>query len=139
MPLSDYFVEPPAYWLFRPHGRVVALLDDDPSLVAALEELARDQVPRDSVYVLGGADGVEHIDPSGRHHGLRGWISRVVDTVASAGGDIEDDCRHVEAGGYLVAVRAPRAQRTPIVETLRAHGGHSIRYFGPLTTVDLSN
>lgn len=139
MPLNDYFVEPPADWLFRPHGRVVALLDDDLSLVAALEELARDQVPRSNVYVLGGADGLEHIDPSGRHHGWRGSISRLVDTVASAGGDIEDDCRHVEAGGYLVAVRAPHAETPPIVETLRAHGGHSIRYFGPFTTVDLAN
>jgi hypothetical protein len=139
MALNDYFVEPPADWLFRPHGRVIALLDDERSLEAALEELACHQVPRSSVYVLGGADGLEHIDPSGRQHGWRGWISRLVDTVASAGGDIEDYCRHVEAGGYVVAVRAPGADRTGIVETLRAHGGHSIRYFGPLTTVDLAN
>jgi hypothetical protein len=139
MTLNNYFVDPPADWLFRPHGRVVALLDDDLSLAAALEELGRDQVPRSSVYVLGGADGLEHMDPSGRHHGWRGWISRLVDTVASAGGDIEADARHVDAGGYLVAVRTPPAERTPVVETLRAHGGHSIRYFGPLTTIDLSN
>ena len=139
MQITDYFVEPPPDWLFRPHGRVVALLDDDGSLVAALEELARDQVPRRDVYVLGGADGLEHIDPTGRHHGWRGWVSRVVDTVASAGDDIEDDCRHLEGGGYLVAVRASRAERPPIVEALRAHGGHSIRYFGSLTTLDLSN
>jgi hypothetical protein len=45
----------------------------------------------------------------------------------------------VESGGALVAVRAPHAAKALIVETLRAHGGHSIRYFGPLTTVDLSN
>ncbi|HEY3723759.1 MAG TPA: hypothetical protein VGN59_10420 [Acidimicrobiia bacterium] len=139
MQLNEYFVEPPPDWLFRPHGRVVALVDDDRSLAAALEELASDQVPRDDVYVLGGADGLEHIDPSGRHHGWRGRISRVIDIVASEGDDIEDDCRHVEAGGYLVAVRATRDERTPIVETLRAHGAHSIRYFGPLTTLDLSN
>jgi hypothetical protein len=139
MQLNDYFVEPPADWLFRPHGRVVALLDDEGSLLDALEELERDEVPRGDVYVLGGPDGLERMDPSGRHHGWRGRISRVVDTVASAGGDIEDDCRHVEAGGYLVAVHTSRTERTPVVETLRAHGAHSIRYFGTLTTVDLSN
>jgi hypothetical protein len=139
MSLNEYFVEPPADWLFQPHGRVVALLDDELALGAALEELAGRAVPRSSVYVLGGADGLEHIDPSGRHHGWRGWISRLVDTVASAGGEIEDDFRHVEEGGYLVAVRAPGTERTSIVESLRAHGGHAIRYFGPLTTVDLSN
>jgi hypothetical protein len=61
MTLNNYFVDPPADWLFRPHGRVVALLDDDLSLAAALEELGRDQVPRSSVYVLGGADGLEHM------------------------------------------------------------------------------
>jgi hypothetical protein len=139
MRVHDYVAEPPADWLLQPHGRVVARIDDDRSLVAALDELARDQVPRGSVYVLGGADGFEHIEPSGRHHGWRGRISRVVATVASAGGDIEDDYCHVEAGGYLVAVHAPRADKAPIVETLHAQGAHAIRYFGPLTTVDLSN
>jgi hypothetical protein len=139
MTVNDYYVEPPADWLFRPHGRVVALLDDELALGAALEDLAHNDAPRNSVYVLGGADGLEHIDPSGRHHGWRGWISRLVDTVASAGGDIEDDYRHVDAGGYLVAVRAPLPERTAIVEALRTHGGHAIRYFGPLTTLDLAN
>jgi hypothetical protein len=139
MPPNEYFVEPPPDWLFRPHGRVVALFDGDRSLSTALEELSRNQVPRRDVYVLGGDDGLEHIDPSGRQHGWRGRISRVVDTIASEGDDFEEDGRHVEAGGSLVAVRAPHAARTQIVETLRAHGGHSIRYFGPLTTIDLSN
>jgi hypothetical protein len=67
-----------------------------------------------------------------------GGGSRVLDTVGRARADIEDDCRHVKAGGYLVAIRAPRSERTPIVEA-RAHGRHSIRYFGPLTNVDLPN
>ena len=139
MQLNDYFVEPPDDRLFRPHGQVVARLDDDDSLIAALEQLADDEVLRTDVYVLAGADGVERMDPTGRHHGWRGWISRAIDVVASAGGDIEDDCEHVEEGGYLVAVRASRARRRRSPRHSVSHGGHSIRYFGPLTTVDLSN
>jgi len=107
--------------------------------MGALEELARQDVPRTDVYVLTGEDGVRRLDPSGRLHGWRGRVERSVETVASAGGDIEDACQHVAAGGSLVAVRAHEDDPASIAQTLRDHGGHAIQFFGPVAVVELSN
>jgi hypothetical protein len=114
-----------------PKRRVVAVIDDDVQLDAAVRELDRVGIDRAGVNVLSGPDGARLLDRSGTGHGLRARLLRLVQ-----GGAYETDAlraheRALNDGHHVtyVPVRDQR-DRANVAGVLRAAGGYYLLYFG---------
>src|SRR5256885_1079911 len=93
--------EPPDGLLTAPVDSVVALLDGPDEAHAALEELVGAGFARDRISVLCGPKGAERLDVSGRHHGLRGRIYRLIEWIGDERELLVRSGDHLAAGGLL--------------------------------------
>jgi hypothetical protein len=122
-----------------PAHQILARLPGPDEAAATAEALAGAGIPADEVFVLCGEEGARRLDPSGRHHGLKGRLVRLTQAITAYGDMIRDDASYLEAGGVLIIVPAhdgderERAQRV-----LRHHGASAMRYFGEETWEELS-
>ncbi len=122
--------EPPNELLTYPYDRVKALMDSPDDVVAAIEELADAGFEREKIFVLCGPPGAARLDISGRHHGLRGRIYRLVEQLGDAREDLEQSAHHLKAGGFLVTVPADDESMSTVAEILGRHGGHDMIHYG---------
>ena len=88
-----------------PMHRMVAVLDDDAGVRAALDGLAGVGVDSSDVVVLTGEEGVDRLDPSGAGHGLLGRLLRVLQLTAEEGNELEVHHRALADGKSVVYVK----------------------------------
>lgn len=109
---------------------IVALLDEPDQLEAAVKALAEAGFDPQQVTVLCGQKGAERLDISGRHHGLKGRIYRLMEWL-SDDQELRFAARdHLASGGYAVSAPARDDQTATATRILAAHGGHGIVHFG---------
>src|SRR5690349_17635190 len=137
-PQPDFFAPPAPSLLPLPSQRVVASLPGPDEAAASLSDLIDAGFPQDDIYAICGEAGVRRLDPSGKHHGLRGRVIRAVENVAAAGDSLFEYAHDLEEGAVLVSVPAPESDlQTRAAHILREHGGTRMLYFGTGTVTEL--
>jgi hypothetical protein len=124
------FPEPPEGLLKAPEDSVVALLDGPDEAEAAIGELTAEGFERDRIYVLCGPKGAERLDVSGRHHGLRGRIYRLVEWIGDEKELLLRSRDHLAAGGLVMTVPADDSRKGAAARILGRHGAHDMAHFG---------
>lgn len=124
------FPEPPEGLLSPAEDSVVAFLDEPGQAEAAMQELVAQGFDRDRIYVLCGPKGAERLDVSGRHHGLRGRVYRLLEWMGDEKGLLFRARDHLSAGGLVISVPADENQKATAARILGAHGGHGMAHFG---------
>ena len=128
----DLAASPDDFLTYRPNT-VIALFDDPDSVQEAIGDLHERGISREDMHVLCGSEGAERLDVTGRHHGLRGRIYRLVEHVL---GDehqlLHEHSDHLARGGYGLAVGADEQSRYAVSDILGRHGGHDAAYFDEL-------
>jgi hypothetical protein len=113
-----------------PLNRVVAIVDDAPSLGLALADLGSAGMDVSKVNVLSGPRGAMLLDPTGVRHGLRGrllrWRQRYGYETDALGIHTAAllDGRHV----VYVPMRGDQ-ERQRTIDILHARGGHHLLHF----------
>lgn len=125
------FPEPPDGLLKPGPNSVIALLDEPDQAEAAVQDLVAQGFGGGSLYVLCGPKGAERLDVSGRHHGLRGRVYRLLEWLGDEKGGLLRARDHLAAGGLLISVPADEAQRSTAARILGTHGAHDMAHFGP--------
>ncbi len=125
--------EPPSDLFMMPANRVTALMNDGEGTAAAVAELTEDGVSGEEIFVLCGETGVEQLDITGRHRGLRDRLYQ----FGQAYGRTPDWARerireHLESGGLAIVVPADEEAKPRVAEILTRHGGFEMAHFGGL-------
>jgi hypothetical protein len=113
-----------------PMNRVVAILDYEAHVDAALEALAAAGINTTRVNVLSGTDGVHLLDRAGLRHGLRARLLRLAQRTA-----YEDDAlrlheQALQDGHHIVYVPVrSRDEADRVAGLLREAGGYHLLYF----------
>jgi hypothetical protein len=117
-----------------PMHRMVAVLDDDAGVRAALDRLAGLGLDSSAVVVLTGGEGVARLDPTGEGHGLLGRLLRILQLTAEEGNALEFHHQALADGKSVVYVKVHgEAQKDAVAAALTAAGGHHLAYFGRWT------
>lgn len=124
------FPEPPERLARFEANTVVALLDDPDRAQAAVNALAEAGFDPGQTYVLCGQKGAERLDVSGRHHGLRGRVYRLVEWLSDEKELLLAAQDHLASGGLAVRVPADEDRKADAARILGAHGAHGIVHFG---------
>jgi hypothetical protein len=137
-PQDPEFFAPPLPDLLRtPSHRVIGVLPGPDDAVASFLELSEAGFAREGIYALCGAEGVRRLDPSGKHHGLRGRVIRAVENAASDD-TLFDYADELTAGAVIVSVPALDDEtQSRAAHVLREHGATKMRYFGAATITEL--
>ena len=114
-----------------PMHRVVAIIDDDAQVKAALQDLQQGGVEEvTGVNVLSGPEGAQLLDRAGTQHGFRGRVLRLTQRGAFEGDALQAHERALNNGHQVIYVPVRgEPQRRQIVTILRAAGGHDLLYF----------
>lgn len=138
MQREELFVRPPESLAHEPRHRVIAHLPGPDEATAAVSALIDTGIPATEIFVVCGEEGARRIDPSGKHHGLKGRLVRAAETVFSAEDTIKEDTAHLDAGGVIISAPADDAdERKRALHALRVHGGSDMRYYGATTWEDV--
>ena len=124
------FPAPPEGLLTAPEDRVLAHMDDPEAVASALDELAGAGFDRDHVWVLCGPQGAERLDVTGRDHGLKGRVYRMVEWIGDERELLLDLQQHLASGGLALSVPADDEGAATAGRILREHGGHDVVHFG---------
>jgi hypothetical protein len=124
------FPEPPEGLLKPSENSVIAFLDEPDQAEAAVHDLITQGFDGKSIYVLCGPVGAERLDVSGRHHGLRGRVYRLLEWLGDENEGLLRARDHLAAGGLVVSVAADEAQKSAAARVLSGHGGHGMVHFG---------
>jgi hypothetical protein len=133
--------EPPEDLLTYKPDSIIALLDDEDEVRKAIEELTAAGFPGNEIYVLGGKEGAEKLDPTGEAHGIRGRLLRLMERFGEETRLLEQQAAHLEKGGFGILVPATDDQVGKAWEVLREHGAHDAYHLGkghwePIGSVD---
>ncbi len=124
------FPEPPEGLVKPEEDSVVAFLDGPDQVEAAMEQLVEEGFDSDRIYVLCGRKGAQRLDVSGKHHGLRGRVYRLVEWMSDEKGILFRARDHLEGGGLVMSVPADEEQKAVAARILGAHGAHGMAHFG---------
>lgn len=124
------FPEPPEGLLTAPENRVVGQMDDPRAVAAAIDELARAGFESDATWVLCGPEGARRLDVSGRDHGLKGRIYRIVERIGDERQFLLQMEDHLSSGGLVVSVPADDDDKATAARILGGHGAHDMVHFG---------
>ena len=127
---AQTFPEPPDGLIIAPENRVLAQMEDPPAVAAAIDDLAEAGFDRDEIWVLCGPEGAERLDVTGRDHGLKGRIYRVVERIGDERDLLLSLEEHLSAGGLVVTVPADDETKASAARILGDHGGHDMAHFG---------
>jgi hypothetical protein len=121
-------------------GRLLAVLDTPAEADAAAEALTKAGIEPAKIERFQGADDAALFDASGRRHGLRGRLYRLIEFSWA---DQAPDFAWYEAAlreGRVVLSTRVRGQRQlrQAADILLAHGGHFINHFGWFETQELA-
>jgi hypothetical protein len=117
--------------LLNSTNQVTGLMDHADAVAAAFEDLVTAGFPPARISVLCGDLGAQRVDPTGRHHGLRG---RLVRFAQHTGGEREiwhQYAAHLDSGGFAVVVPVRDHEMAEMAAShLRHYGGHDLVHFG---------
>jgi hypothetical protein len=134
----EFFAPPLPDLLRTPSHRVVGVLPGPDEATASLLELSEAGFARDEIHAICGEEGVRRLDPTGKHHGLRGRLIRAVGNVAAADDTLFDYADDLAAGAVIVSVPALDDEtQSRAAHLLREHGATKMRYFGTATITEL--
>jgi len=125
------FPEPPEGLVKPDEDSVVAFLGEPDQAQAAMDELVAQGFDRDSIWVLCGPTGAERLDVSGRQHGLRGRVYRLIEWMGDEKGILFRARDHLSAGGLVMSVPADEEKKATAARILGAHGATRMAHFGP--------
>ncbi len=113
-----------------PMNRVVASIDDDAGLDASLRALQASGIDVTQVHVLSGADGARLLDQSGKRHGVRGRLLRLLQRGAYESDALLAHERVLKQGGHVIYVPVHTSdERSRVVDILRRSSGHDLMHF----------
>jgi hypothetical protein len=113
-----------------PMRRVVAVFDDDRSLDAALAGLRQVGADLSRMHVLSGAEGARLLDRTGKSHGLRARLLRLLQRSAYEGDVLDLHDQVLNNGGHVLYVPVRNEdQQTTATRILRDAGGRQLLYF----------
>ena len=113
-----------------PMHRVVAIIDDDAQVKAAMQDVQQAGVEVTEVNVLSGPEGAQLLDRAGTQHGFRGRVLRLTQRGAFEGDALQAHERALNNGHQVIYVPARgEPQRGRVVDILRTAGGHDLLYF----------
>ena len=127
---SDVLREPPEDLLTYRPDTIIALLDDEDEARKAIEELTDAGFPGKEIYVLRGKAGAEKLDPTGKGHGVRGRLLRLMERFGEETRLLEQHAAHLERGGFAMAVPAADEQVAKAWEILARYGAHDAYHLG---------
>jgi hypothetical protein len=114
-----------------PMRRVVAIIDDDPGVEAALQNLRQAGVDVGAVNVLSGPEGARLLDRTGTGHGLRARLLRLLQRGAYESEALQAHETALTNGHHVIYVPVSNDdERANVVEILSAAGGHHRLFFG---------
>jgi hypothetical protein len=119
-----------------PEHHVVAVLDSEEELAAAIQELTRDSLPDSNVDVACGTKLADALRASTGRQGLAGLAIRIADQLGIQNVEMEAKAQYEQAirdGRYVLRVSATQEQKSEVVEILKRHGAHGISYFSKYT------
>jgi hypothetical protein len=121
-------------------GRLLAVLDTPAEADAAAEALAKAGFEQAKIEVFHGADDAALFDASGRRHGLRGRLYRLIEfSWADQAPDFAWYEAALREGRVVLSVRVRGQQQLrQTADILLAHGGHFINHFGWFETQELA-
>ena len=133
------FLAPPLPDLLRlPSNRVIGVLPGLDEATASVLELSEAGFAQEEIHAICGEEGVRRLDPSGKHHGLRGRLVRAVQNVASTDDTLFEYADDLAAGAVIVSVPALDDEtRSRAAHVLRDHGATKMRHFGAATITEL--
>jgi hypothetical protein len=134
----EFFAPPLPDLLRLPSSRVVGVLPGPDEASESLLQLSEAGFAPDELHAICGEEGLRRLDPSGKHHGLRGRLVRAVENVAAADDTLFEYADDLAAGAVIVSVPALDDEtRSRAAHVLREHGGTKMRYFGTATITEL--
>jgi hypothetical protein len=108
-----------------PMRRVVAIIDDDAGVKAALDALPGAGVDVAKVNVLSGPEGARLLDRKGSGHGIGARLLRLAQLGAYEGNALRAHERALDDGHHVVFVPVRGDdQRSRVLGILRAAGGY---------------
>lgn len=122
-----------------PLHRVVGVIDDTADLPAAVGGLEAAGFVADAIHVFVGEEGERRLDLEGTHHGLRGRVTRLLQKLGSESDVFIELEEALTAGHAVIGVLTDGSheERSRAEAVLKAHGAHSLHYFGRLDVEDL--
>ncbi len=137
-PDPDFFAPPPPDLLRLPAKRVIGVLPGPDEATASVLDLTGAGFAQEEIHAICGEEGVRRLDPSGKHHGLRGLLIRAVDNVSAADDTLFEYANDLAAGAVIVSVPVLDDEtRSRAAHVLREHGATKMHYFGTATITDL--
>jgi hypothetical protein len=134
----EFFAPPLPDLLRSPRQRVIGVLPGLDEATASVLELGEAGFVQEEIHAICGEEGVRRLDPSGKHHGLRGRLTRAVENVASFDDTLFDYADDLAAGAVIVSVPASDEEtQSRAAHVLREHGATKMRYFGTATITEL--
>ncbi len=127
---------PILFGTFYPEDFVVAVVDDRAQAEAAISAVGEAGVPQEDVILRSGEAVLAN------HRAFpeqRNVLQRMGSLIPSEAADaLQEYLAEAEQDRTFVAAHAPeRDQRDRVVEILRRHSGHAIRYYGSRTSTNL--
>jgi hypothetical protein len=114
-----------------PMRRVVAVIDDDPSLTAALRDLENAGVDITGVNVLSGPEGSQLLDRTGIGHGIRARLLRFLQRSAYESEALQAHEDALMKGRHVIYVPVKNdEEKQKVAEVIRTAGGHYRLFFG---------
>ncbi|MGH9002643.1 MAG: hypothetical protein ACRDYV_05895 [Acidimicrobiia bacterium] len=108
----------------------MAHIDEPHAAAAAIDDLVAAGFDGEGIHVLCGVKGAERLDVSGRDHGLKGRIYRLVERIGDEREHLLRLEEHLLAGGLAVSVPAGDDTKGAAARILGGHGGHDMVHFG---------
>ena len=135
---SEFFAPPSPDLLRLPSHRVLGVLPSLDEATASVLGLGEAGFAPEEIHAICGEEGVRRLDPSGKHHGLRGRLIRAVENVTAADDTLFEYADDLAAGAVIVSVPAPdEGTQSRAAHVLRENGATKMRYFGTATITDL--
>jgi hypothetical protein len=121
-------------------GRLLAVFDTPAEAEAAVEALTTAGIERAKIEHFQGAEDAAVFDASGRRHGLRGRLYRLIEfSWADQAPDFAWYEAALREGRVVLSVRV-RGQRRlrQVADIVLANGGHFVNHFGWFETQELA-
>ena len=113
-----------------PQRRVVAVLDDEADVRAAVDGLRQAGLDVTKVNVLSGPEGARLLDPAGTKHGPGARFLRLLQRGVFEGEALQVHERALNAGHHVIYVPVRGdGQQTQVVGILRSAGGYALLHF----------
>ena len=134
----EFFAPPLPDLLRTPSHRVIGVLPGPDEATASVLQLSEAGFAQEEIHAICGEEGVRRLDPSGKHHGLRGRLIRAVENVTAADDTLFEYADELAAGAVIVSVPAlDDDMQSRAAHVLREHGATKMRFFGAATITEL--